>query len=217
VVALVARHDLDPDTLEEIALVADAVAQGVERKRAEAALAESQRQTRSFLRDVLASVTEGRLRLCDTAGDLPEPLRPFGEPVPLTRTTLRAGRSSAAEAARAAGLDGERANDLLTAVGEAALNAVMHAGGGTLRAFADGADEVAQIWVEDRGGGIAVESLPQATLERGFTTGGEGFGHGFWLMLKTIDRVYLLTGPDGTTVVLEQGRAAPRPGWMAGV
>jgi hypothetical protein len=34
-------------------------------------------------------------------------------------------------------------------------------------------------------------------------------------MLQTCDRIYLLTGPDGTTIVLEQARAMPQPQWLA--
>ncbi len=68
--------------------------------------------------------------------------------------------------------------------------------------------------MQDRGKGIALSDLPQSTLKRGFSTGGIGFGHGFWLMLQTVDCVYLLTGSAGTSVVLEQGRRAPDPTWL---
>ena len=37
------------------------------------------------------------------------------------------------------------------------------------------------------------------------------FGHGFWLMLNTLDRVWFLTGPTGITLMLEQGRI---PDWL---
>ena len=62
--------------------------------------------------------------------------------------------------------------------------------------------------MQDRGAGIDLAKLPRATLERGFTTAGS-LGHGFWLMLQTCDRLWLLTGPEGTTVVLEQDREMP--------
>jgi hypothetical protein len=68
--------------------------------------------------------------------------------------------------------------------------------------------------VEDQGRGIELSSLPRATLERGFSTGGNGFGHGFWLMLQTCDRIYLLTSEAGTTVVLEQERNRLAPAWI---
>jgi hypothetical protein len=57
--------------------------------------------------------------------------------------------------------------------------------------------------------------LHRATLERGFTTAGT-MGHGFWLMLKTVDRVWLLTGAAGTTVVIEQDREPAEVAWLQG-
>jgi hypothetical protein len=51
-------------------------------------------------------------------------------------------------------------------------------------------------------------------LERGFTTAGS-LGHGFWLMLNTVDRVWLLTGPTGTTLVMEQSASPPLPAWLS--
>ena len=58
-----------------------------------------------------------------------------------------------------------------------------------------------------------MSSLPQATLKTGYSTGGT-LGHGFKLMFQTVDRVWVFTGPKGTTVVLEQGRNAPLPHWL---
>jgi signal transduction histidine kinase len=70
-----------------------------------------------------------------------------------------------------------------------------------------------QAWIEDRGTGIDVEHLPRAALERGYTTAG-AMGHGFWMVLRTCDRVWLLTCPTGATVVLEQDRTIPEPAWL---
>jgi anti-sigma regulatory factor (Ser/Thr protein kinase) len=184
-----------------------------ERRKAEEALKLSERQTRVFLRDILASVTEGRLRLCDTDADLPAPLPPAGEPFALSVRSLSALRRCAKDTALAYEFVAERWQDLETAVGEAAMNAVVHAGGGEGHVCASPDGRAVQVWVRDRGSGIAVNSLHRATLERGFTTAGT-MGHGFWLMLKTCDRVWLLTGPGGTTVVLEQEREAPPPAWL---
>lgn len=166
---------------------------------------------RAFLRDVLASVTDGKLRLCDTASDLP-PWRPaLGEAVPLSlHSGLRPLRVQAQQAAIAQGFAEERGFDLATAVSEAAMNAVVHAGGGTGRVCAD--RDTIQVWIEDHGGGIAVEHLPRATLEKGFTTAGT-LGHGLKLTLQTINRLWLLTGPTGTTVALELDRLATPPSW----
>ena len=65
-----------------------------------------------------------------------------------------------------------------------------------------------QVRIEDFGSGIDLETLPRATLERGYSSRGS-LGHGFWMMLRTCDRIWLLTGSGGTTVVLEQYRVAP--------
>jgi len=65
-----------------------------------------------------------------------------------------------------------------------------------------------QVRVQDHGPGIDEAILHRATLERGFSTRAAGFGHGFWLMVRTADRVFLLTGPGGTTLLLEKEREA---------
>ncbi len=166
---------------------------------------------RDFVKEVLFSVTEGRLNLCDSASDLPVRLLPASEPIELTRPTLRHLRHAARRAASAQGHPPERCHDLETAVGEAAMNAVVHAGTGRGGVCADESGLV-QVWIEDAGAGIDVGRLHRATLEKGFTTAGS-LGHGFWMILNVVDRVWLLTGPEGTTVVLEQERVAPEPPW----
>lgn len=183
-----------------------------ERRLAEQAILEQEARQRVFLKDVLASVTEGRLRLVDNAEELPARLAPASETIDLTDATLRAMRRATQAAAVAQGLSPDRWQDLITAVGEAAMNAVVHAGGGAGR-VCRGDNGIVQVWIEDWGGGIAMERLPRATLERGFTTAGS-FGHGFWMILKTVDRVWLLTGPRGTTVVMEQEPTPPEPAWL---
>ncbi len=163
---------------------------------------------------MLFSVTEGRLTLCDTPAALPEPLPPACDPVALSAPTLRTLRQQVMSLAEESGMSDERAFDLLTAAGEASMNAVVHAGGGTGRVHSNPATGTVQVWIQDEGGGIAEESLHRATLERGYTTAGT-MGHGFWMILKTCDRVWLLTGAHGTTIVLEQERTPPDPVWMS--
>ena len=170
---------------------------------------EAASRQRAFLRDVLASVTEGRLRLCDDAAPLPAGLTPRADPLPLTASSLSDLRAHVAAAARDAGIDEERAFGLISAASECAMNAVVHAGGGSGSvSVADG--DTVQVRVEDHGRGIAVETLPRATLEKGFTMAGT-LGYGFKMMLDSVDRVWLQTGPEGTTVVIEQDRLPPRP------
>src|SRR6185437_6036260 len=87
---------------------------------------------RAFLKDVLVSVTEGRLRLCDTADMLPPALPAFCGPVALTREAgLRTLRAYAMEAARLCGLPEARRMDLVTGASEAGMNAITHGGGGS--------------------------------------------------------------------------------------
>jgi len=188
------------------------------RVRAEEALRENEGRTRSFLREVLLGVSEGRLRLCDAEADLPRPLAVCGPPLSLRHESLREIRHQTVDAAQARGLSLERRQDLVTAVGEAATNAVVHGGGGeskvcAVEACKGGNGGTVQVWIIDHGAGIAFERLHRATLERGYTTAGS-LGHGFWIMLRTVDRLWLLTGPSGTTVVLEQDHDPPLPSWL---
>jgi len=85
------------------------------------------------------------------------------------------------------------------------MNAVMHGGGGEARLAASTDGRVLQVWIEDQGSGMALGTLHRATLEKGYTTAGT-MGYGWFLTLQTVDRIWLLTGPSGTTVVLEMGR-----------
>ena len=199
-----ARDGLEQRVAERTAALAEA----------NQALAESAGWQRGFLRDVLRSVTEGKLRLCEDARGLPAPRgTAWGELIHLSREGgLRDLRCLALGAAESGGSSEERLHDLVTAVNEAGMNAIVHAGEGAARVCCDPSGTV-QVWVEDAGPGITLENLPQATLARGFTTAGT-LGHGLKLMLQTTDRLWLLTGPTGTTVVLEQDRQPPEPGWM---
>ena len=172
---------------------------------------EAARKQRRFLREVLASVTEGRLNLCDTAADLPAPpqLPDTLAHCILSVQTLAEFRRMTNDACAVAGLPVSRAADLVLAAGEAAMNAVVHGGGGEGRVYADPVHGLVQVWVTDTGVGIAVDSLHRATLEPGYSSAGS-LGQGFPLLLRWADRVFLLTGAGaGTTIVIEQGRESP--------
>ena len=174
---------------------------------------ETARRQRTFLHDVLASVTEGKLQLCSAPEELPAP---FGTALPLLPLTPDAGlydlRHQAQDLAAAAGHDGLRQYDLITAASEAGMNAIVHAGGGTATVSVSD-DGTVQVRVEDHGTGITMENLPRAALARGFSTKAT-LGHGLKMMLETADRLFLLTGPTGTTLVLEQSRMPPAPAWL---
>lgn len=168
--------------------------------------AEATLRQRAFLREVLLSATEGKLRLCESEQDLPAPLPAEASPVALSEAALQELRRQALEVAAARGFSPERGNGLMMAVGEASMNAVVHGENGVGRVCAS--ENTVQVWIIDSGEGIAFESLHRATLERGWTTVGS-MGHGFWMMLQSCDRLYLLTGREGTTTVVEQDRESP--------
>lgn len=179
-------------------------------------------QQRAFLKDVLLATTDGVLRLCDEDSELPEPL-PLIEDfdgtapsLPISAPGLRSFRHRVDAVATTCGLPRERRYDLLTAVGEAAMNVVVHVpdSAGTGQVRGDVKKGRVQVWVTDNGPGIPVHRIHRAVLERGFTTAGS-LGHGFFLLLKTADRAYLLTREgSGTTMVLEKDRVPPEPDWL---
>jgi len=194
--------------------VTERVAMDDERAKMEGERREATVRQQTFLRDILASVTEGKLLLSNSSTQLPAPLTPVGEPIPLTpEAGLWELRRRAQGAALDAGHSDARQFDLITAASEAGMNAIVHAGDGTARVFV-GSTGTVQVRVEDRGAGIAMENLPRAALARGFTTAGS-LGHGLKMMLETADHLYLLTGPDGTTAVIEQEREPPLPTWLS--
>ena len=163
-----------------------------------------------FVRDVLASVTEGKLWLCALSADLPAPGHQVGETIALTpETGLYALRRLAESVAASAGHSAARQNDLMIAASEAGMNAIVHAGGGTGR-VAVNAQGTVQVEIVDYGAGITLGNLPRAALERGFSTKAT-LGHGLKMLLETVDRLFLLTGPTGTTLVLEQDRTVYLP------
>ena len=179
-----------------------------ERERLLREVKEAADRQRAFLRDVLASVTDGKLRLCHVEADLPAPLPPVSDLIPLSLSWgTRELRHQTEAAALKEGFAEERWYDLVTAASEAAMNAVVHAGGGEGQVCGEPGGPI-QVWVRDHGTGIDVAHLPRATLEKGYTTAGT-LGHGMKMMLQTVDRIFLLTGRTGTTVVLEQDRDAP--------
>lgn len=182
-----------------------------EKRRLLKQVRESARQQRTFYRDVLASVTQGKLWLCSDPEELPLKLPQLVEPIVVRGSEhLSDVRQRVIEACLANDFSRDRAQALATAVSEAAMNALVHAGGGVATVY--GVDGNIHIWIEDNGEGISMEALPRATLERGYSTAAS-LGHGFWLMLHMADRLYLMTGPTGTTVVIEQHRLEPDLVW----
>ncbi|MDR3710073.1 MAG: ATP-binding protein [Capsulimonadaceae bacterium] len=169
--------------------------------------AQESAQQVAFVRELLREATNNRFNLCGEPADLPGELPQTGERLALTSASLCRLRELVLVAAIRARFTAERAQDIVTATSEAAMNAVVHASGGAATVRTDGEDTV-QVWIKDRGKGIPIENLPKAALSRGYTTAAT-LGHGLKLMLQTADVVWLYTGTAGTTFVLEQKRTTP--------
>jgi anti-sigma regulatory factor (Ser/Thr protein kinase) len=164
-------------------------------------------QQRQFLRDVLASVTEGRLRFCELAEDLPvRPDSPVFQ-VELTAERLRELRHTIAAVMAQHEYTVSEIEDTQIAAHEAAMNAWVHGqrGRASLYLVRENESTAMQVWIEDNGKGIAMETLPRATLEAGFSSAGT-LGQGFKMMLRTADTVWMRTNANGTTVVIEKKR-----------
>jgi PAS domain S-box-containing protein len=166
---------------------------------------------RDIIRDLLWNVTNGRLNICESCDGLPPELIRVGRDLPLTLGALGRLRDAVMNAAGRSGFARARAHDIVTAASEAAMNAIVHANGGFARVNLDGKG-IVQVRVTDHGCGIAWDRLPLAAIVPGCAAAGT-LGHGLKVIIRTADRVWLCTGPQGTTIVLEQNRVAPEHSW----
>lgn len=165
-----------------------------------------------FLRDVLAAATENKLHLCLSPGDLPPRPTPCESPIALTKPTIHDFRREARECAAQIGMTEERIDDFENAVGESAMNAVVHSGAGIGELWHTPGGAV-QAWIFDTGSGIPVADLPRALLQTGFSSRGT-LGQGFRIILQSVDRVFIWSSPTGTVIVLEQEKEAPLPQYL---
>ncbi len=167
------------------------------------------KQQQDWLRDILDAATGGVLRLRSSATELPEPIsRSPREILVNGAKDLSKLRRLLTEEATRAGFGFVRKDALITAVHEAAMNALRHAGSGTVRIFQN--EETIQVWITDAGQGIPLDRLPIATLKQGYSTAGTA-GQGWFLMLSSVDAAYLHTGEGGTTIVLQMEITPPEP------
>jgi anti-sigma regulatory factor (Ser/Thr protein kinase) len=170
-------------------------------RHAERALRRQEEGIRRAYVDVLGAVTGGKLILLteeELAGELGVPLME-PEQVAAPRD-LSEARGVIARTAAERFPDWAPRTDVRTPVGEALVNALRHAGGGSYQLFAR--DDRLQVLVRDDGPGIDFHTLPRATLQRGFSTA-SSLGMGFTIMLQCCERVLLSTRPGRTSVVLE--------------
>jgi anti-sigma regulatory factor (Ser/Thr protein kinase) len=144
--------------------------------------------------------TDGRTERCTTdhGAELEAPLgeRPSGA------VTIHFGpddlddlRATVVAAAVAAGLEADRASDLVLAVTEAATNSILHGrGGGTLRAWRQPGAIVCEV--SDRG------HLHDPLLGRREPAPDQTSGRGLWLINQLCDLTQLRGSPTGTVLRL---------------
>lgn len=167
-------------------------------KQQELLLAEAQKK--QFYRDIVYAVTNGKLVLCERE-EIEQHWRETVAEQPVVKDyDVKAVRDAIQRVARHAGMPDDRVEDLTLCASEAATNALKHAGGG--RVSLDYEGETVRVRVADEGSGIDTLQLPRATLMKGYSTRAS-MGLGFTLMHELADRLYLNTGPHGTTVILE--------------
>lgn len=163
---------------------------------------------RDIVRDVLWAVTNGTAVLCDHEqidGEWPVPQG--GTPVEQDTDVARV-RKTAERAARDAGMDEERAWNFALCASEAATNALLHAGGGSVTLAA--AEGAVRVRVSDHGRGLDLRELSTLVIY-GCWAGLAPTGIGFTLIAKTADRLLLNSGPRGTTLIVEMAVSAPDP------
>jgi anti-sigma regulatory factor (Ser/Thr protein kinase) len=151
-------------------------------------------------RDLLHSVTAGKIRLCDP-GEIERDWPDSAPVIPLeAESDVGLLRAAAREAALHGGLSDERASDLCLCASEAATNALLHGNGGWGAVVH--AEGRVRVRVTDRGDGIDPNRISHAALIRGWSSRAS-LGLGFTVMGQAADRVYVSTGREGTTVVIE--------------
>ena len=169
-------------------------------EEAQSRLLEAEQERKRFYCDVIRAVTDNKLCLiesdqlstpgaCARRISLAEP-----EGYALLRRALR-------DLGERVGMEGERIDDLVLAAGEAATNAIKHGEGGFAELYEDEDRIIARIC--DSGRGIQSENLAASLLMPGFSTK-VSLGMGYTMMLRLVDRLWLSTGPEGTTVQVEK-------------
>lgn len=161
---------------------------------------------RAFYRSTILAATDGKLVISD-----PRSIEEIAGP-PIASWVLREPedigkvRSAIRSVAEAEGMDEDRVAAFLACAGEAVTNAIKHAGGGT--ASLHRGDDWLLLVVSDKGLGIEATALPDVALRYSYTTA-KSLGIGYKVMIELADKIYLATGPTGTTVGVQMGLREP--------
>ena len=168
-----------------------------ERKKSEAREKDLEQHKLEFYRNTIIAATNGKLVITDRS-EIERIAGPSAASWEIrSRGDLPDIRHRVEEAAVASGMEEARIAGFVLVTGEAATNALKHAGGGTVSLHR--LPDALMLVFSDRGPGIAAMSLPDIALREGYSTAGT-LGMGYKVMLRVADRVYLATDPEGTTV-----------------
>ena len=170
------------------------------RRQAEAALEQEQQHRLEFYRRTIEAATEGKLIVCDREDIRRMEVHPLGSWTVKQPEDLSEIRHAIEAAAASAGMDSYRTDNFIVAIGEAATNALKHAGAGTVSLHLR--NESLICIIEDKGPGIQALSIPDVALTRGYSTAGT-LGMGYKIMISLSDRIYLATGSDGVLIGVE--------------
>ena len=162
---------------------------------------DAERAKREFYKGTVFSVTDGKLNLV-TYEEIEDLLDEDAENIILAcADDLVYLRKKIAELCKQVGLNDDQEYMLITALNEAAANAVKHANGGLARIGIS--NSKVQVCVQDHGNGMDAIILPKATLMRRFSTK-PSMGLGYSLILASVDTVYLATEDEGTWILMEK-------------
>lgn len=180
-----------------------------ERKMAEQRRKEMEAHKRDFYRRTILAATGAKLDITERRRIMEIAGPPVMSWEIRRKEDVSVIRADVTKIIQSAGMEESRLYDFILAVGESTTNVLKHVGYGT--ASLRRRDDVFMFIASDRGHGIDALALPEVALKRGYTTA-VSLGMGYKAMISVADKVYLATGPGGTTVAIEMSiRPAEKP------
>lgn len=171
-----------------------------DRKHHEKHEREVEAQKREFYKRTIQAATEGKLTICERV-EIDQAAGPAIASWSIdSAQSMSEATSEAVGMAREAGMSDQRDYEFLACITEAAANVIKHAGAGAISLHR--AQDGFTVVISDSGPGIAAMALPDVALTRNYSTAGT-LGMGYKLMIHFADKIYLASGPEGTTVAIE--------------